>query len=263
MLSFESRARLPAARKEIVNMKVLLAHVVVSLSLVLASCVASGQAPSPAEGLRCEYLVNPLGIDVERPRLSWALASGSREHGQRAYQILVASSPENLQRDNCDLWISGKVGSSQTTFVVYEGRPLQSGMRAWWKVRVWDEQGRAAWSSPAHWSVGLLHEADWQGRWIGLARPAGVMEGAPLPFPWLRKPRASGSPETRRARPYSNWPRATTSLCRSCGNIYQLSQAHLLHHVGGSCPFSMGCNFENGLVIRFLSTSAELEMGSA
>jgi Protein of unknown function DUF262 len=28
---------------------------------------------------------------------------------------------------------------------------------------------------------------------------------------------------------------------------------HLLHHVGGSCSFPAGCNFENGLVTRFLS----------
>src|SRR5450759_2359444 len=30
-------------------------------------------------------------------------------------------------------------------------------------------------------------------------------------------------------------------------------QAHLLHHAGGSGPFPTGCNFENGLVTRFLS----------
>ena len=30
--------------------------------------------------------------------------------------------------------------------------------------------------------------------------------------------------------------------------------AHLLHHDCGSCPFPIACNFENGLVTRFLST---------
>src|ERR1017187_6848166 len=29
---------------------------------------------------------------------------------------------------------------------------------------------------------------------------------------------------------------------------------HLLHHVGGSCSFPAGCNFENGLVYRFNQT---------
>lgn len=41
-------------------------------------------------------------------------------------------------------------------------------MRCWWKVRVWDEQGRlSAWSEPAFWSLGLLNPGDWQGEWIG------------------------------------------------------------------------------------------------
>jgi hypothetical protein len=49
--------------------------------------------------LMCEYRVNPLGIDVPQPRLSWVVeATNSDERGQRqtAYQILVASSRENL-----------------------------------------------------------------------------------------------------------------------------------------------------------------------
>jgi len=168
-------------------MKVLVAIGIASWSLVLAGCAASAQAPAAGAGLRCEYLVDPLGIDVEKPRLSWMLAPGPRGHAQSAYQVLVASSPENLQRNRGDLWDSGKIGSAESTFVVYEGRPLSSGTRAWWKVRVWDEQGRATWSGVAHWSMGLLHEADWRGRWIGLPRPAGVPEGTPLPFPWLRR----------------------------------------------------------------------------
>jgi alpha-L-rhamnosidase len=35
--------------------------------------------------------------------------------------------------------------------------------------------------------MGVLHDSEWEGRWIGLARPAGVKEGVPLPSPWLRK----------------------------------------------------------------------------
>jgi hypothetical protein len=34
---------------------------------------------------------------------------------------------------------------------------------------------------------------------------------------------------------------------------------HLLHRDIGSYPFSVVCNFENGLVTRFLSTRAELK----
>jgi hypothetical protein len=50
--------------------------------------------------------------------------------------------------------------------------------------------------------------------------------------------------------------RVTGGGGRDGHTLWQLlleDQAHLLHHVGGSCSFPAGCNFENGLVTRFLS----------
>lgn len=49
-----------------------------------------------ASDLRCEYRVNPAGIGVTAPRLSWILQSGRRGQKQTAYRILVASSPDRL-----------------------------------------------------------------------------------------------------------------------------------------------------------------------
>jgi hypothetical protein len=169
-------------------MKPILVCVLAAASLVLAGCAASGQTGPPVEGLRCEYLVNPPGIDVQQPRLSWVVAAAARQREQSAYQVLVASSAANLQRGKGDLWDSGKTSATQSAFVAYGGRPLTSGVEAWWKVRVWDQTGRdLPWSRPAHWSMGVLTDNEWYGRWIGLARPAGVAEHTPLPFPWLRK----------------------------------------------------------------------------
>jgi len=93
---------------------------------------ASGAA---AEGslipryLRCEYLEDPLGIDVEKPRLSWLVSSPERGAAQSAYQVLVASSPEQLANDRGSLWDSGKVASDDTAQIVYEGEPLESRQR--------------------------------------------------------------------------------------------------------------------------------------
>jgi alpha-L-rhamnosidase len=121
--------------------------------------------------LRCEYLQNPLGIDVTHPRLGWVLESrepDERGQKQTAFQILVASSEASLRADQGDLWDSGKTVSEQSAQVVYAGKPLLSRTRCWWKVRVWDNQGRlSAWSAPATWSMGLLNPSDWQGQWIG------------------------------------------------------------------------------------------------
>ena len=82
--------------------------------------------------LRCEYLVDPSGIDVAQPRLTWALASSRRAEVQTAWQILAASSPEALARDQGDLWDSGKVAGKQTLHVPYAGAALGSGQRVWW-----------------------------------------------------------------------------------------------------------------------------------
>lgn len=117
--------------------------------------------------LTCEHLLNPLGIDVAHPRLSWTLSCNGRDEVQTAYQVLVASSEELLEAGKGDLWDSGKVASDQSVLVPYAGKPLTSEARCFWKVRVWDRRGkRSAWSATASWTMGLLGEADWKGKWV-------------------------------------------------------------------------------------------------
>jgi alpha-L-rhamnosidase len=121
--------------------------------------------------LRCEYRANPQGIDVAAPRLSWELTAAKpklRGLRQSAYRIVAASSPSLLKANVYDLWDSGKVESAQSVQVVYRGKPLASGAVAAWKVQVWDQAGQVGtWSSAAQWTMGLLRQEDWQGKWIG------------------------------------------------------------------------------------------------
>ncbi|MHB1035131.1 MAG: glycoside hydrolase family 78 protein [Pirellulales bacterium] len=150
------------------------------ISLAAATGVQAASSPQTAnqsgltvEDLRCEYRIDPVGLDVVRPRLSWTLASDQRGQKQTAFQVLVASSPEALARDEGDLWNFGKVSSDQTIHVPYAGKPLRSRMRVWWKVHAWDKDGRpSGWSAPAVWTMGLLEPADWRARWIADAQSA-------------------------------------------------------------------------------------------
>ena len=87
--------------------------------------------------LRCEYKVNPLGIETLKPRFTWQLASDAQGAMQAAYQILVASTPENLAADKGDLWDTGKVESRDTALIPYGGTALAARARGHWKVRVW------------------------------------------------------------------------------------------------------------------------------
>ncbi len=94
-----------------------------ALSLLLTGGTATpapAAALSPAN-LRCEYAVNPMGVDAPNPRLFWTVESSERGQKQTAYEILAASSPELLAQDKGDLWDSGKVASDETIQISYAG----------------------------------------------------------------------------------------------------------------------------------------------
>src|ERR1035441_8325996 len=123
-----------------------------TISLALAVPVFAGRgADLKVEGLKCEYRVNPLGLDTSQPRLSWLLESPQRGARQTAYQVLAATTAELLAKGNGDLWDSGKVSSGESAQVVYGGKALQPGQRVFWKVRAWDRNDRASGYSPAAW----------------------------------------------------------------------------------------------------------------
>lgn len=118
--------------------------------------------------LRAEHMENPLGLDVARPRLSWAIAPGTGPTVQAAYQVLAATRAELLREGAADLWDSGRVPSAEQTLVPYAGKPLVSRQQVHWQVRIWDERDRASpWSEPARFELAFLNEWDWQARWIG------------------------------------------------------------------------------------------------
>ena len=117
--------------------------------------------------LRCEYAVNPLGIDVRNPRFSWCLSHPERGELQSAYRIVVASGREELDGDRGDLWDSGKVLSEQSVNVPYAGKPLKTAQKCFWKVKTWDKEGREGpWSEVGTFEMALLDGADWGGEWI-------------------------------------------------------------------------------------------------
>ncbi|HEY5911906.1 MAG TPA: glycoside hydrolase family 78 protein [Verrucomicrobiae bacterium] len=145
-----------------------------SLCYAIALMLLGGAAQGLEVGhLRCEYLSEPRGLDVAKPRLSWELESDRRGERQTAFQVLVASSRELLRENHGDLWDTGRVESDQTAQVAYEGRTLCSRTACYWKVRVWDHGRKAtSWSEPASWTMGLLEARDWQAKWIADAASA-------------------------------------------------------------------------------------------
>ena len=154
------------------------------------------QAQVNTENLRCEMLVNPLGIDIKEPRLSWQLRSDQRNVQQTAYQIIVSSSQEKLSKDDGDIWNSGKQNSSQSIHVIYGGKPLRSATRYFWKVKAFTNKGEALSKETAFFSMGLLDRNDWKAKWIGYDKASpwdSITQWSRLSARYLRKEFQSSS----------------------------------------------------------------------
>ena len=145
-------------------MNVMTRSLLLTIFLLAAALAQAGKLEPLA--LRCEYRVNPLGIDEAQPRLTWRVESGERGQKQTAYQILVASSASALKKNHGDLWDSGKISSGETVNIAYAGKSLASRQQCFWKVCVWDHDGSARWSEPASWAMGFLKADDWSANYI-------------------------------------------------------------------------------------------------
>ncbi|MBN2507811.1 MAG: family 78 glycoside hydrolase catalytic domain [Verrucomicrobia bacterium] len=142
-------------------------HLLPWLAGALMTCAASVHAALDPVRLRCEYLDTPLAVQSPQPRLSWIVESSERGQVQTAYRILAASTRGQLEAGGGDLWDSSRVPSAQSVHVAYGGTVLRSRQPVFWKVRVWDRDGRPSrWSRPAFWRMGLLQPEDWQAQWI-------------------------------------------------------------------------------------------------
>ena len=108
-----------------------------------------GEYAMKAIRLRTEYLKDPLGIDMTRPRLMWNCDQGVK---QTAYRIVT------------DKWDSGKTASSSME-AVYP-LDLSSRERVLWKIRLWDENDQPGEWAEASFETGLLEKNDWRAKWI-------------------------------------------------------------------------------------------------
>ena len=171
---------------------------IVSFLIIFVSAFAEAQVS--VKNLRCEMLVNPLGIDAIQPRFSWQLESGQRNIKQTFYQIIVSSSLQKLQSNDADLWNSGKVKDENSLLIGYAGKALQSAKKYFWKVKVTTNHGAAIEKETAFFSTGFLSPNDWKSKWIGYDKASAwdsVTQWSRLSARYLRKEFVSISPVKR------------------------------------------------------------------
>ncbi|MDB6076754.1 MAG: inverting alpha-L-rhamnosidase, partial [Akkermansiaceae bacterium] len=131
----------------------ILSYVAIAGALSAGAILHAATAIS-AGSPRCEDRIDPLGVDIAKPRFSWKIDSDQRGQAQTAYEVVVDG-----------VWDSGKVNSSESLHVEYGGPALATAKGYTWKVRVWGANGEASdWSGPAGFSTGL---SAWSAKWIG------------------------------------------------------------------------------------------------
>ena len=148
--------------------------------LLAVCCILSGipagvfaQYASPVTGMQTEHLSHPIGIDAIHPRLSWRLNGSERNAGQTAYALVAGTDSAALLAGHGTIVVAGRGTIWQTgkrpgseQLVSYDGPPLQPFTRYYWRVTVWNREGRAGQGPVASFETGMLDQSRWKGSWV-------------------------------------------------------------------------------------------------
>lgn len=134
--------------------------------LLLPFCLCSlcGQKAA-VKGLRTDLLLTPElsngsqiiatkngdandnRIGSQNPSLGWEV-DGKQTKTQSAYQIIVYTRQDSHSSDSTLVWDSGKITSTESSNIRYEGAALLPNYQYAWRVRIWDTN-----NEPSGWST--------------------------------------------------------------------------------------------------------------
>lgn len=146
--------------------------------------------------LRCEYLVNPLGVDSPHPRLSWMIADNRQGASQTAYQIIVGMDSAEVSKGTGKAWATAKIISADI-LTTYQGKGLQPFTKYYWRVVTWDKNVvKATPSAISSFETGMMGMGNWKGSWISDENGFNVK-----PAPYFRTTFSTGK-KVKSARAY-------------------------------------------------------------
>ncbi|MFC1905934.1 hypothetical protein ACFLWJ_00430 [Chloroflexota bacterium] len=143
-------------------------------------------APNAPISPLCENESNPTGVQDTTPEFGWDFSDPDIPDSQSAYQILVASTSENLTANTGDLWNSGKVASTSSTSITYAGTSLGTswGTTYYWKVKTWDKSdAEGVYCAEQTFTTQVAPNAPTEPKCEGLTNPIALTDIAP-DFSW-------------------------------------------------------------------------------
>jgi hypothetical protein len=140
-----------------------------ALIIAFCSCTTPESTLLSVKNLKCILNEKPIASRKMEAFFSWQITSEHRNQLQSAYQIVVAVTPEDLKTSKNIHWDSGRITSDKSALVLGDGLELKSAQTYFWKVKIWNQDGKeSSWSEPAKLKTGLFSEQDWAGaKWIG------------------------------------------------------------------------------------------------
>ncbi|WP_316739368.1 alpha-L-rhamnosidase [Pedobacter aquatilis] len=115
--------------------------------------------------LKCEHLVNPIGIDNANPRLSWMMDDSIKGAVQKAYRIIVGTDSLQLKTKMNVQWDTDKI-TSGNSLITYKGRALLPFTKYFWRVEVLDKDNKLIQSKISSFETGMMGVENWKGTWI-------------------------------------------------------------------------------------------------
>ncbi len=153
-----------------------------SFLLVLLIAFQTQAQQSQVSNLKCEYLINPIGIDATAPRLHWQMTDSREGALQSAYQVIVGTDSVQVAIGKGNCWDTGKVSGSNM-LVSYQGKALQPFAKYYWSVTLWDkEQQKSIQAAVASFETGMMQISNWKGEWISDSKDIALK-----PAPYFRK----------------------------------------------------------------------------
>ena len=117
--------------------------------------------------LQVDGLYSPIGIDSETPTFSWKIDSEEYDVIQKHYQIFVAT--DTVFSEKSLVWDSGKVNSSESVYINFQGQTLEYATKYYWAVKVWtNKSSKPKQSKISSWTTGLMVGNQWKSEWIGV-----------------------------------------------------------------------------------------------
>ena len=153
----------------------------IMLAIIAISCKNSNEKSSIVN-LKCEHLVNPIGIDTDLPRFSWQIDGQKQGIFQTSFQIFLGTDSLEVEAGKGNVWNSGKIKSG-AQIAVYSKKSLKPFTKYFWIVKVWGKLDTPINSSKvASFETGMMESKNWQGDWISDTRDINLK-----PAPWFRK----------------------------------------------------------------------------